>query len=76
MRRKKAPKRRVCFDGGTWREEPTDRKSKYRCGKVFYPTRERAMKVAGRRQHEDAGYLRAYHCPECGGWHLTSKPKR
>lgn len=47
-----------------------------RCGKIRYHDRVAAMlalakaqRSPSRRRHES----RAYHCPKCDGWHLTSK---
>jgi predicted Zn-ribbon and HTH transcriptional regulator len=53
--------------------------------KNFYPTRAAAIvdrnllgKVSGRSRNAngDRLKLRPYRCRRCGGWHLTSQPKR
>lgn len=46
------------------------------CGrKERYPTEEKALGQATLYQLFGAPALRAYRCPFCGGWHLTSRPK-
>ena len=43
------------------------------CGtKRRYETREDAVGCAACRTKHTWEMLRAYHCPYCGGWHLTS----
>lgn len=53
---------------------------KHQCGKRAWPTEELAQRALtniwrrprpGGRQME----LRTYQCPDCGHWHLTSKPQ-
>lgn len=39
-----------------------------------YRSQTKARAVAALRQQDGAPKLRAYHCPMCTGWHLTSKP--
>lgn len=50
------------------------------CGrKVRYPDEHSARKQAGKaydRDQRGAERLRAYECPHCGGWHLTSHARR
>lgn len=44
------------------------------CGrKTRYGNRANAMRVARRRMAMGVPYLRVYHCPYCGGWHLTKR---
>jgi len=46
------------------------------CGKVRYPDRVAALLAlakAGRRRSGRREEARAYPCPKCKGWHLTSK---
>jgi len=46
-------------------------------GKRIYPTRQdarRAARMIARRRH--GGPSRAYHCPKCGGHHITSEKFR
>lgn len=44
------------------------------CGrKMRYPTKSAALMRASKCQRRGAPALRAYRCPYCGGWHLTSK---
>ncbi len=61
------------------------------CQKVSYTTQRAAAaaaRAAGRRSRykgeptkdhrcrKSRASMRAYHCPTCGEWHLTSQPKR
>jgi hypothetical protein len=47
------------------------------CGKITFTSRNRAKLHARRFRHKRAGVkLRAYLCPRCSMWHLTSKPRR
>lgn len=47
------------------------------CGKITFTSRNRAKLHARRFRHKRAGVkLRAYLCPLCRMWHLTSKPRR
>lgn len=41
--------------------------------KKRYSTEKRAGQVIYRRQQEGAGYLRAYYCNICLGFHITHK---
>lgn len=45
------------------------------CFKDAYKTRARAERAAKARMRAGRrlGRLRAYECPHCGGWHLTSQ---
>jgi len=52
-------------------------------GKIAYVTEERVMKaiegawVSGRwENHHGQMASRAYLCPDCGWWHMTSKPQK
>lgn len=46
------------------------------CGrKLYYATKELAMARALKSVACGAPMLRAYKCPYCEGWHLTSKPE-
>ena len=52
-----------------------------RTNKVMYDTREEGENVIGFRQALHAGEnrklpSRAYRCPACGKWHVTSQGKR
>ena len=38
-----------------------------------YPSREAALIAAEVRMNHGSKTLTTYHCPICGGWHLTSK---
>jgi len=40
--------------------------------KTLYTSYRRAARTVGRR-NQDAGPLRIYWCPPCGGWHITSQ---
>lgn len=44
--------------------------------KRSYPTKNKARYWAGvsNKEHPDWDKLRAYHCPVCGKYHLTSEP--
>lgn len=49
------------------------------CGKTRYPDKRAAVSQInlnrpnrGRRGRAET--LRAYHCEQCGGWHLTKQP--
>lgn len=52
------------------------------CGKKAYHDKKTAQTVANSRKTRKAGrnnsrrgrakHLRAYQCPTCGGWHLSS----
>lgn len=44
-------------------------------GKFGYVNEEHANQAA-RRMQKQFGYLRPYPCPDCGWWHLTSRPYR
>lgn len=45
-----------------------------RCtSKRMYETPEKAAKAAMARAKAGVKYLRVYACPDCGGFHLTSK---
>ena len=45
----------------------------YSCGrKARYPTREAAIERAAVGIAHGQPFLRAYLCPYCGGWHLSS----
>jgi hypothetical protein len=58
------------------------------CSKVTYPSQRKAAEVAhaaGRRygdpdpkqrRRKVRAKLRAYKCPNCNGWHLSSSPQR
>lgn len=48
------------------------------CQKHRYPTRVDAIFAMCDIQHRHGGERerRAYECPRCHGWHLTSKPYR
>lgn len=48
----------------------TDQRVKRACGKTRYRTRGIAEDARHRRLDEE---LRIYGCPECGGFHLTSR---
>jgi hypothetical protein len=50
------------------------------CGKFQYADKKTVRTAANFRQHRRHGHrrgkvkrLRAYHCPYCNGWHLTSR---
>lgn len=44
-------------------------------GKVRHRDRLAALIALARRNHNDKGEVRAYRCPDCAGWHLTSKKR-
>lgn len=64
-------------------EESTDHRQRIYCeGKLIYSKKEaisaknlrekgRGKQGRGRRRKKPAKNLRAYHCPQCNGWHLT-----
>lgn len=41
-----------------------------------YPSQDAAIAAAIAAVHARGGSLRWYRCRFCGGWHLTSKPRR
>jgi hypothetical protein len=44
---------------------------------VMHQRQKGRVRGRGRRQrHGTPAFLRVYHCPECNGWHLTSKGGR
>ena len=46
------------------------------CNKTIYDSREKAEEMI--RHLQESRYVRdlhAYHCPDCGLWHLSSKPR-
>ena len=43
------------------------------CGKGRYPTERAAIKIALRSSLRSGTALRVYRCPDCHGWHLTSR---
>lgn len=47
-------------------------------GKKFYPNGASAMREARKLKRGNRGShaLRAYHCPDCGGYHLTNDRNR
>lgn len=48
------------------------------CGKVKYANKADAntvIKTLKRKSRRSKIPSRAYFCTDCGGWHLTSKPK-
>ena len=57
-------------------------KRRYRCGgKIRYRDEIAAALALATVRHQDGPRRpkleqRAYRCPACGGWHLTSKPAR
>ena len=54
----------------------TDHQRERMCtGKHRWPDQISAMAgaVASLERHPDAGKLYTYHCPVCGGWHLTRR---
>lgn len=76
-------RRRACA-AGDWASERKGRDRRvtseygmsahYSCGrKARYPTKEDAIGMAAARVSRGPSFLRAYHCPYCGGWHLTSQ---
>lgn len=50
------------------------------CGKRGYPDKKTARTVANQRMHRGGSrkgkvkHLRAYPCPDCNQWHLSSRP--
>lgn len=44
--------------------------------KVRYASNIHAAAAAGRASRHTDKALRFYRCPQCRGWHLTSKPLR
>lgn len=49
------------------------RSAHYACGrKARYPTKADAIERAAVGIAHGQKFLRAYECPYCGGWHLTS----
>lgn len=49
-----------------------------KCTKRTYPTKKSAMDsiVKPKSKTDKKAPIRAYECPICSGWHLTSKPDR
>ena len=45
-------------------------------GKITYPSLRWAEKFAQQVNRTHRHRVRAYFCPECGGWHLTSQKQR
>jgi hypothetical protein len=50
----------------------------YKCAKRTFPTKKDAMDsiVKPKSKTNKPIPIRAYECPECSGWHLTSKPDK
>ena len=46
------------------------------CDKVGYRGRKRARHAARMLRERSSEPFRAYRCPDCGLWHLSSQPKR
>jgi hypothetical protein len=50
------------------------------CVKIRYRDRVSALyalaQTSARRKPTDKDETRAYHCPDCSGWHLTSAARR
>jgi len=51
------------------------------CGKRAYPDKKSALTAANQRMKRGGGsrkgkvkHLRAYPCPDCHKWHLSSRP--
>jgi hypothetical protein len=45
------------------------------CGdKIRFPSHEKAQKAVDKLARKGRGYARAYECPHCDKWHLTSMP--
>lgn len=50
------------------------------CGKLRYADKKAALTAANYRAHDHQNkrgkvkQLRAYCCPDCAGWHLSSRP--
>ena len=53
------------------------RRSRPTCHKFRYADKRAALTALNARttghQRNRPSFLRAYPCPDCGGWHLTSK---
>lgn len=67
----------MSVDRGSMRRMARQKVSK-RCGKVRYRDRIAALLALASAQHADGSKrpkveARAYRCPDCRGWHLTSR---
>lgn len=45
------------------------------CSKMTFNSRGAAKADARRIKNKGHGGSRVYLCPNCGGWHLTTRPK-
>lgn len=52
-----------------------ERKTCRESGKIQHSSEERALTAATRQIGKDTSFLRAYKCPFCFYWHLTSKKR-
>ena len=43
------------------------------CEKVMYPSQGTAKRISNNLSKRRNTFLRAYHCPDCGSWHITAK---
>lgn len=61
-----------------WFDKKQDVMVQFKCNKRTYPTKKSAMDsiVAPTTKSSRPVPIRAYECPECSGWHLTSKPDK
>jgi hypothetical protein len=57
-----------------WNSKPYTPPVVWECLRKHRHTRERALKVVAELKKRQP-VARAYPCPHCGGWHVTSKPK-
>jgi hypothetical protein len=58
-----------------WFDKKKDVMVTFKCNKRTYPTKKSAMDsiVKPTSKPKKPVPIRAYECPECSGWHLTSK---
>lgn len=61
-----------------WFKKKSSVMVQFKCDKRTFPTKKEAMIsiVKPKSKTNKPIPIRAYECPECSGWHLTSKPDK
>lgn len=78
-RRLRRVRRREMARRDAWVSREYGRAGHGSCGrKVRYETEEKAMRraIMSMLRSEEGAVVTAYPCPYCGGWHLTSHPRK